>query len=377
MALRHLEGFEGQREVTILSRLYATATGTITTETGYRGSRSAVGSDNLLLRTVDLLDGAADENVWIVGWAMRLNTSVGLSSGATTFPYLSFRSAAGEQLRVEFIAANESKPGGNRYRLRVMRGATTLASSVETFDAQLTDLAWTYLEFKATIRTSTNGSFSAQFGTRRASAMPITWSAANTGINTANQGADGADRIELSLTQAAVAAAIAVDDIYVCDGSGSVNNDFLGPISIEAIDVSGNGTTVQWTVQGGAASLEDAWNEAATIQTADEDDKRVNAKDVGFIELATLANPVDDRNTPIIGTQMRITGKMEATGTRDVQFFYRKTTGSPAQVGTKIVTFSNTTLITHADTLEEDPNTAAPWVLADVDGLQIGVELDA
>lgn len=369
MALRHIEGFEGQRNITILARLYATATGTITSETGYRGARSAVSSTNLVLTSVDLLDGAADQNTWIIGLALRGNSTGGTGSSA----FFSLRSSAGEQLKVSLIAADESKPGGRRYKLRVLRGATTLATSVETFDAQNTDLAWTYFEFKAVVRTSTNGSFSGVYHTRRNSNIPITWDAANTGINTANQGADGADRFSLDLTSPS----IAVDDLYVCDGSGSVNNDFLGPVNIEAIDVSGNGDTVTWTAQGGAASLEDAWNETAITQSTTEDDKRVNSKDVGQIELAALANLVDCRNTPVIGTQVRITGKMEATGTRDVQFFYRKTTGGAAQVGTKIVTFSNTTLVSHADTLDADPNTAAAWVVADIDGLQVGVELDA
>lgn len=375
--LRHLEGFEGQRNIVLLARLYAAATGTFASEIGYRGQRNAVSSSNLLLTTVDLLDGAADENVWICGWAMRANNTAGLDPAASARPCIAFRSAAGEQLRVEFVGLNEAKPGGNRYRLRVVRGATTLATSNESFDAQNTDLAWTYFEFKATIRTGANGSFSAFYGTRRSQAVPITWDAASSGINTANQGADGADRWEMALSQTPSTSNLAVDDVYVCDGSGAVNNDFLGPVAIEALDVSGDGATVQWGLQGSAGSLEDAWNEAPTVQTTAEDDKRVNSKDVGQISLAVLTDPVNVRNTPIIGVQTRLTGKMEATGTRDVQFFYRKTTGSPAQVGTKIVTFSNTSLKTHADTRETDPNTAAAWTVPDLDGLQVGAELDA
>lgn len=369
MVLRHLEGFEGQREVTLFTRLYDVVTGTlISSETGYRGSRSAIGSSALTLRSRDLLDGAADENTWILGWAMRANQTGGMGTG-----YISLRSAAGEQLKVSFIAANEAKPGGNRYRLRVLRGATTLATSLETFEGELSDYAWTYFEFKAVVRTGTNGSFSARYHTKRAQAMTVTWDAANTGINTANQGADGADRFELAFATLSTA----VDDIYVCDGSGAVNNDFKGPISIEAIDVSGTGDTNNFILQGSAASLEDAWNETAITATNPEDEKRVNSAVVGDISLATLANPVDDRNTPVIGTQLRISAKMEATGTRDVQFFYRKTTGTPAQVGTEIVTLADTTLRTHADTRDTDPNTSATWVVADLDGLQVGVELDA
>jgi hypothetical protein len=375
MALRHLESFEGQRHMTVLARLYDTATGSIAENTGHR-SAFCVSSANLLLRTRDLLDGAADENTWIAGWAMRLANSSGLSAAATVFPYLSLRSAAGEQLRVEFVASNESKPGGNGYKLRVMRGATELATSVDRFLGSPTDYSFTYLEFEAVVRTGTNGSFTLRYHTRYQQNIVATWTAANTGINTANQGADGADRVELALTQSP-STDIAVDNIYVCDGTGSVNNAKLGQIHVEALDPTANGATVEWDLQGGAGSLEDAWNEAADVNNATEDDKRVSTKDVGFIELASMSNLAVIRSVTIVGIQTRITGRMEASGTRDVQFFYRKTTGSPAQVGTDIVTFDNTSLISHVDTRETDPNTAAAWVVADVDGVQMGVELDA
>lgn len=376
MTLRKLEGFEGQREITILSRGYATATGTIATELGHRGNNNGISSANLLLRTLDLLDGAADQNTWVLGWAMRLNSTSGLSAAATVIPYFSLRSSAGEQLRVEFVAFNETKPGGNRYKLRVMRGATTLATSVESFDGNITDNNWTYFEFEASVRTGTNGSFSLRFHDRYRKNIVATWSAASTGINTANQGADGADRWELALTQSP-ATSIAVDDMYALDGAGAVNNGKVGEIEIEAIDVSGDGATVQWDLQGAAASLEDAWNETATTQSTAEDDKRVSTTTVGEIELAALANPVLIRNVTVVGVETRLSGKMDASGTRDVQFFYRKTTGTPAQVGTKTVTFSSTSLVTHSDPRETDPNTSAAWVVADIDGLQAGAKMTA
>lgn len=376
MTLRKLEGFEGQRDIAILARHYATATGTFATELGHRGSNSGISSANLLLRTVDLLDGAADQNTWVLGWAMRLNSTAGFSAAATVIPYISLRSSAGEQLRVEFVAFNESKPGGNRYKFRVMRGATALATSVESFDGNITEGNWTYFEFEASVRTGTNGSFSLRFHDRFRKNVVATWSAANTGINTANQGADGADRYELALTQNP-ATSIAVDDMYALDGAGSVNNGKVGEVEIEAIDVTGDGATDQWDLQGGAASVEDAWNEGATTQSTPEDDKRTSTTTVGEIELAALANTTLIRNVTVLGVETRLSGKMDATGSRDVQFFYRKTTGTPAQVGTKTVTFSSTSLVTHADTRETDPNTSAAWVVADIDGLQAGAKLTA
>ena len=170
---------------------------------------------------------------------------------------------------------------------------------------------------------------------------------------------------------------LATDNIYVCDGAGSVNNDMLGEVEIEAIDVSGDGATNAWDLNGGAASLEDAWNEGFDTQNTTEDDKRLTTKDVGDISLAALANPAVIRSVTVVGVETRLVAKMEASGTRDIQFFYRKTTGSPAQVGTSILTVSSTTLVGEDDVRETDPNTAAAWVVADIDGLQVGVELDA
>lgn len=371
-----MEGFEGQRNIAILAREYAVATGAIATELGHRGNNNGISSANLLLTSVDLLDGAADQNVWVIGFAMRMNSTNGLSAAATVIPYVSLKSAAGEQIRVEFVAANESKPGGNRYKLRAMRGATVLATSVESFDGNTTDNNWTYFEFEATVRTGTNGSFSLRFHDRYRKNVTATWTAANTGINTANQGADGADRFEVALAQNP-ATSIALDDMYVLDGSGSLNNAKLGEFEVEAIDVTGDGATVTWDLQGSAASLEDAWNETATTQTTAEDDKRVSTTTVGQVELAALANPLLFRNVQIAAVETRLSGRMDATGTRDVQFYYRKTTGTPAEVGTKTVTFSSTTLVSHADCRDTDPNTSAAWVVADVDGLQAGAKMTA
>lgn len=372
MALRWIEGFEGARNVTLFSRLYAVGTGTIADETGFR-SGSALSSANLKLTSVDLLSGAADENVWILGFAMRLNASAGLDPAATTIPYISLRSAAGEQLRFEFIGSNDSKPGGNYYLIRAKRGSTTLATTTDRFPGNLSDNQWIYFELKATVRTGTNGSFSLVYHKRRTKNITAAWDAANTGVNTANQGADGADRFELALTQSP-ATSIAVDNIYVCDGSGSINNDRLGEVEIEAIDVSGDGATDQWDLAGAAASVEDAWNEQATIQSAPEDDKRTSSASVGEIELAALGNPVQLRFVSIKGVQTAIYGRMESSGSRTIQFWYRRAAG-PSEAGTASITFSSTALVGTADCRETDPNTSSPWTLTDVDGLQVGAKL--
>jgi len=374
MTLRHIDGFEGQRDTGLFARSYASTSGSISSLAGQRIG-NAIASNNIILRTFDLLDGAADQNVWVIGFAFRA-TSTGWSNSATTHPYFAFRNASGEQIRLEIAPSVQSFPGGGNYKLRVVRGSTTLATSVQTFNGANADGAWTYFEFKVTVRTGTSGSFSARYHDKKHKNQMVTWDAANTGVNTANQGADGADRAEISLSNNNTVT-LALDNIYILDGVGSVNNDMLGEVEIEALDVSGTGDTNEWVLNGGAVSLEDAWNESAIVQSTPEDDSRASSSVVGDISLATLTNPTYLRNVTIVGTQMRLFCRMEASGTRDIQHFYRKTTGTPAQVGTKITTLSSTSIVCSTDTQETDPNTAAAWLAADLDGLQIGVELDA
>jgi hypothetical protein len=376
MALRWLEAGQGCQNGTIFARLYPTASGVVGATFTDEYGRTSMDSSNLVLRTPALVGSVA--NTWIVGFGFQVTNGI-LDTSPSAFPFISFRDSTGAQCRLEVIDASDTKPGGVYYKLRVMRGATELARTNERFDASIQADRRTYFEFKVVVRTGTNGSFSLRYFTfkSRTTSTTATWSAANTGINTANNGTDGADRTEFSWATGS-SDRVALTDIYVCDNSGAKNNDFLGKLYMEALDPQGNGNSQQWALAGSAASLEDALNETASTQSTGEDDKRITSDTVGEISLVTMTNLSSLFGTStIIGMQVRLYGKMETTGTRDVQLTYRKTTGSPVQIGTNILDLDTTSIVGEADTQENDPNTSTDWVLADINGLELGAELDA
>lgn len=374
MALRWLDGLQAEQNAAILGRLYTSVAGSTGIAYTDEYGRSQFDSSNLIMTTPAVV--VAVENTWIIGFGFSMLAGQ-LNSSPSAFPHVGLRNSVGEQLRIEVVEAAISKPGGLYYKLRVMRGATTLATTVESFPANIRDDRRTYFEFKAVVRTSTNGSFELKYHDFKTGEHTATWSAANTGINTANQGTDGADRFEFAWTTGDAIDRCSLTDLYVCDNTGAKNNDYLGVVYIEELSPDGTGATNNWVLAGSAASVEDALNEGNTVQSTIEDDKRLTSDTVGDLTLATMGNLSSVVNTPIIGMQTRIFGKMETVGSRDVQFFYRKTTGSPAQVGTVILDLDSTTIVGEADTLENDPNTGTDFVLADVNGMQIGVELDA
>jgi hypothetical protein len=47
-----------------------------------------------------------------------------------------------------------------------------------------------------------------------------------------------------------------IDDLYVCDGNGTVNNTFLGDVHVVALYPTGPGESTQWTPTGAAANWE-------------------------------------------------------------------------------------------------------------------------
>ena len=382
MTLRWIEGFERARHTTILERIYPVST--IDNIASLAGSRGGWGiqSDGLIVRTPELV--SPDANTWVVGFAfMVAQTSGGLASSPDEIPYVSFLNASGEQLRLEFIDAGNgttnSKPGGRYYRVRVMRGATEIARTDQIWLALSdTDSNWVYFEWKVTIDTGTGGSFSLKYHQqRKVKNQTATWDNSVTSINTANQGVAGADRVEVSFNTGTDGDSVAFDDIYILDSAGTKNNDFLGEIFIEGLTVTGDGNTTDWVLAGGAINLADALNEGATVQSSIEDDNRLTSDTIGDISLGALSNLTDILSTTIVGVQVRAYGKMETTGSRDIQVMWRKTTGTPAQVGGAVETFDDTSIKGFADTQEDDPNTSTDWVHADVNGLEAGVEVDA
>lgn len=376
MTLRWLEGFQATQNEVILGRCYTNLTGVSSTTYTDEYGRTQFSSFDMSLRTPAVVGSVG--NTWFIGFGFLMQAGQ-LDTSPSASPGIQLRTSAGEQLRLEMIDASDTKPGGLYYKIRVMRGVTTLATTVERFEANIITSRRIYFEFKAVVRTGTNGSFELKYHTFKTGSTinTATWSAANTGINTANQGSDGADRFVIDFRTGASADHTSFTDLYICDDAGAKNNTYLGVLYIEGIKPQGNGSTLSWALAGTAANIEDAWDEGVNTQSTLEDDKRVTSSTIGQISLATMSDLSALMTTTIVGMQVKLYGKMETTGTRDVKFFYRKTTGSPAQIGTTILDLDTTTIVGEADTQENDPNTGTTWVLADINGIQLGASLDA
>lgn len=381
MALRWIEGFEGATSADeVHERIYETATNAnLNPEDGASESATgeAVSGYQSVLTTNPLV--GSPENSWIIGLAFRSDSFNDFEQG--DIPFIALENDDGEQIRLEWTVINKTKPNGNTYRLRVMRGATELATSVNQWLIDNNDTSgWIYFEFKFTIDDA-SGSFEARYQhMNKPSLNPggaptaVTWDASTSSIDTQEQVTTGANRFTVSMTTGSSSHRVAFDDIYVCDSTGSKNNDYLGKIIIENQDVSGDGDTTDWTLAT-ATSTEDAWNEPTT---GIEDDDRLTSDAISQVHLATVgALSTIPAGASIVGVRQDIHCRMETTGDLDIAHMMRKTTGTPAEtnVGTAL-NVDSTAYEASAVVLEDDPNTATDWDRADLDSYQHGVRND-
>lgn len=243
--------------------------------------------------------------------------------------------------------------------LLVLRNATTLATSSTT----LTLNTWYYVEIKATIHDST-GSYEVHvdesvFGGLSAS-----------GVDTRNGGTGQWDRV--SIIGATGTTDHDFDDFYVCDGSGSANNDFLGDSKVQTLlpqtDATAAGSNADFTPSTGSD------HGALVDEASPNGDTDYNS--------SSNAGDIDTYNYP----------SMSLTGTiRGVQVVpYAEKTDAGARTvsvvarvgGTDYVhstAFALTTSYKHyagpAQIFEENPNSSSAWLAADVNGAEFGLEV--
>jgi len=159
------------------------------------------------------------------------------------------------------------------------RGTTVLGTS--TF--ALTQNVYQYIEFKVKI-SATVGTIEVRVNT-----VPILTLTGQNTLTTAS-----ATWNEIKIGQFAFTAPnVYVDDIYVLDGSGSFNNDFLGDVRIDAVFPNADGNSSQFTRSTG------------TDQYATVDETSPNG-DTDYNETATVGNrdTLNYPNAPVAGANI-------------------------------------------------------------------------
>ena len=157
----------------------------------------------------------------------------------------------------------------------------------------------------------------------------------------------------------------AFDDLYICDETGSYNNDFLGPIKVETLRPTSDDGAQNWTPSAGgdhSALVDNAnmWDQADYIEAtgANIDDLWVYS-DISTITGAIQGVQLITSAWTDIGVPLVLQSICESGNTTD----YSPSKGIGA----------DTLSATQEMIWETDPDTANAWTANGIDGASFGV----
>ena len=235
----------------------------------------------------------------------------------------------------------------------VTNGTSTLSLSANT---------WFYIEWKVTIADSIGAN------TCKVRVNGIDWITVATGQDlkaTANATANGF-RLGGGTGATNFGGSI-FDDFYICDQSGSTNNDFLGDVRIDTLYPTSDGNYTAFTPSTGSSHF--ALVDEATPNTTDYNDgAAVNDRDsYGMGNLSALTSQT------VYGVQVNAAIVKDDAGAKSAATFVRSSStdgdGASVALGTSQVYVSQV--------FETDPNGSIAWTETSVNAMEAGVKVTA
>jgi hypothetical protein len=344
MALRFVDSFDHYATADILQK-WTLSGGTAPTIVAAAGRRSTAclritgSSGASLTKTLD------SQATWIIGFA--LNVSQGPSGAARL---LVCYDTGTEHLRLRLNTDGT---------ISVMRGGSTVLS---TSAATIAFASYGFLEFKFTIN-DTTGSYEVRYN----GAMITSGS----GVDTRNGANSTVNQFQLrsDAVGESPGGTYSFDDLYICDGSGSSNNDFLGDVRVDCYLPDGNGNSSQLVGSDG-----NSVDNYALIDEASQNG------DTDYVQSATVSNKdtytfSNMSHTPadIFGVQVNMIAKKDDSGTRSVCAVTRSG-GSDTDGTTQAL---STAYLCYREIRETDPNTAAAWTTTNLNNAEFGIKVAA
>ncbi len=244
--------------------------------------------------------------------------------------------------------------------------------SVTRFGTVLTDgtsvgalslAAWNYIEWKVTIADSISAG-SCVVKVNGATVITVA-----TGQDTKNTANAFANQVGIGHYNGASSGggSVRIEDFYICDQSGSVNNDFLGDCRVDMVLPTGDGTYQDFTKSAGSTHYE-LVDEAAPNTT-----DYVYSTTVGHRD--SFTNPALPTLTDqsIFGVQVNAAVSKDDAGARSAGVMIRSGTTDSDGAGVAL----STSQVYLSQIYETNPDGAVPWTESAVNAAEIGVKVTA
>lgn len=293
------------------------------------------------------LDFTGNPNFWAVGLTTNDTLIVGLAfrknSSLRNGTFLRFYDGATEGIQLYITTTGT---------LRVYRGGALLGESAPVLvDAD----TWYYVELKIKCHNSA-GTYEVRVG----GSNVLSGSGVDTQIG-ANAYYDNVKFSSVHWTMH-----IIMDDIYICDGFGSINNDFLGPCRVVSVFPDGDDTAGWDTASGGSDHYLDVDENPADDNTTYVEDNTSGHKDL--YDYATMSIGIGDIKGLSIKTQCRETDANNFSLITPIKSGAAESDDSAQSIG-------STDYVIKTRISETDPNTLTAWTETTVNAAKFGVKV--
>ena len=341
MALRFIDGFEHYAipsQIPLKYTSYNDSGGSsgITTMTGRRA-----GSTALLFRiSSDFVGMTFDaQSTWVVGFGLYMLST-------ETAELMRFVDSDGSIQAAISI--------GNDGTVRLYRGSVSSGTLLATSANSLPILGWNFIEAKLTIADS-GGTFEVRVN----ESVWVTF----TGDTKQSSTQTTAVRIQIY----GRASDNAIDDLYICDGTGTTNNNYLGDVRVDTVRPIGAGNYAELSRQGSASN----WDNVDDT-TIDSDSSYNFSNTVGQRDTLDCGN-LPSITGIIFGVQLNIAARKDDAGSRTLRSLTRVSStdyeGASQNVGTDYRVYRQI--------LEQNPNTATAWTESQINTAEFGYKVQA
>lgn len=163
-----------------------------------------------------------------------------------------------------------------------------------------------------------------------------------------------------------------LDDVYVLDSAGAVNNDWLGEHAIEKSSPGGNGNRNQWDT--GPVPAQPNHFSFVSENTIDDDNSFlfIHNTDDNKVELFAMSD-LTFLTDPVYGLLLEYDLRMDTGGQDNIQPKFRNAGGTEA-AGTPVTINQVSPYKRFIEIFESDPTIAGAWTVANWNAMQVGLE---
>ena len=186
------------------------------------------------------------------------------------------------------------------------------------------------------------------------------------GVDTQSSANAYANLILLGGTAGAASSIGYFDDFYLCDTSGSYNNDFLGDVVIETSMPNAVGSNNDWTALGGSSHYLEVDEASVDGDTSYVYTATASARDTyGLTDISASGGTV-------MAVAVNVVAEKDGTDTRGIKPVVKSST-SYAQGAETILSLGS--YLSIQSIFETDPSTTSAWTESGVNAMEAGVDL--